>query len=158
LSISDDVALSKVTVKLNGSDVTTPTIEGTSTVLALPVTLITGSNTATVTVTDNKGQSTLSTYKFNVIVNELPLIGNISLKVAAKELEPIENGRNYTLGFVGTLPDSGTLTFTATDPEGHLRTLTVWVNGDVVWAHSYLGTTTVTKPTIEVPLANGSTQ
>jgi len=157
LSISDDVALSNVTVKLNGLYVSTPTIAGTSTVLALPVTLKHGLNTATVTVTDNKGQSKTSTYAFNVTVNQLPVIGNISLKVGAKEPVSIENGGTYTLGFTDTsLPGSGTLTFTATDPEGFLRTLTVWVNGEIAWARSYLGPKTTDNLTFEIPLSNGS--
>jgi len=140
---TDDVEL--VEVKVNGE-----TLDLTDGVYTKQITLQQGSNVITITAKDNENQVRTLTATVNVNVDKTPTIKDVNLRFNGEEIAP-ENGTSTTIVFL-EIPETGTLSFTATD-DNRLKSYSVYVNGEQ-WLYQGVIGKTVSRQ-IEIPLQEG---
>jgi len=109
----------------------------------------------TIVAKDNKGQESTFTATVHVKVDKLPTVKDVSVVIGNKTIIA-ENDTSTSVVFA-EIPESGMLTFTATDDIG-LQSYTVYVN-DVPWYYQgVIGSGLQISKTIEIPVEEGENQ
>jgi len=145
---TDDVEL--VEVKVDGATLALTTDGSYSKQLTLGT-----ENVITIVAKDNKGQESTFTATVHVKVDKLPTVKDVSVVIGNKTIIA-ENDTSTSVVFA-EIPESGMLTFTATDDIG-LQSYTVYVN-DVPWYYQgVIGSGLQISKTIEIPVEEGENQ